>query len=327
MSRFKRTVWFLGPEGLGKKNLVDELSRPFKLHRFFSVSSVDELPYGAFSTIPDLTLLVVFYSDNTPSDVKTSVAFVDWATGLKESKVLLINCSNYDTKADRDTYVSRYVRLWLKGKRLAHERRPGYGQTFFNPKQRLWFPGLGFSAGNVSCHMIKTCEIGRYHCGATEFGLKYKAPTGACGNSEDPKYVFVGEAPGRNGCGATGLPFYGDLSGNMLYDAFDRCGIIPTQYYITNVVKCTPKENDLAQYGTANWRHKELWCVKELLASEIESHMIYGNTPKLIALGKVAHEALTKLGWKHKWIYHPAYYMRSSAEAKFFKDFKGVLDV
>lgn len=324
MTRHKKTVWFLGPKGLGKKNLVDELSHPHKDHRFFSASSLDEIPYGCF---PDPALLVVLYSD---TDVKTSAAFVDWVTDLK-LKALLINCNNYDTVKDRDAYVSRYVRLWLRGKRLAHERRPGYGQTFFNPKQRLWIPGRGFRPYDIECPMIKTCEIGRYHCGGSEFGLKYKAPTSSCGNLETPKYIFVGEAPGRNGCGATGLPFYGDLSGNMLYDAFDRFGILSTQYYISNVVKCTPKENDLARYGTANWRHKELWCVKEFLPREIydliDPHLLHGNLPKLIALGRVAHEALTKFKWSHEWIYHPAYYMRSSAEARFFKDFKKVLDV
>jgi len=56
--------------------------------------------------------------------------------------------------------------------------------------------------------------------------------------------MIVGLAPGRRGGDRTGVPFYGDRSGDRLRIAL---GASAARVYITNVVKCAPKTCDGAQ--------------------------------------------------------------------------------
>jgi len=54
--------------------------------------------------------------------------------------------------------------------------------------------------------------------------------------------MLVGMAPGRLGADRTGLPFTGDASGRRLTEAL---GVWRDDVYITNVVKCAPKQCDV----------------------------------------------------------------------------------
>ena len=54
------------------------------------------------------------------------------------------------------------------------------------------------------------------------------------------KIVFVAEAPGRLGAGRTGIPFYGDKSGDNFEILLAHIGLKRTDVFVTNAVLCNP---------------------------------------------------------------------------------------
>ncbi|ASJ10683.1 uracil-DNA glycosylase [Thermococcus sp. P6] len=109
--------------------------------------------------------------------------------------------------------------------------------------------------------------------------------------------VLVGEAPGRKGCGRTGIPFYGDASGDLLRKTLFSLGVNPDFVYLTNVVKCNPPENRLRGFGEG-----EL----ELLRRELEAV----EPGSIFAIGRTAEKALKRLGFDFTYLKHPAWYVR-----------------
>lgn len=109
--------------------------------------------------------------------------------------------------------------------------------------------------------------------------------------------VLVGEAPGRKGCGKTGICFYRDASGMLLRKTLFSLGLNPDFVYITNVVKCNPPENKLRGFGEG-----EL----ELLRRELEVL----KPAAIFAIGRTAEKALTRLGYDAVYLRHPAWYVR-----------------
>ncbi|ASJ04604.1 uracil-DNA glycosylase family protein [Thermococcus barossii] len=109
--------------------------------------------------------------------------------------------------------------------------------------------------------------------------------------------VLVGEAPGRKGCGKTGICFYRDASGMLLRKTLFQLGINPDFVYITNVVKCNPPENRLRGFGEG-----ELG----LLQRELEIL----KPEAMFAIGRTAEKALKRLGYEAVYLRHPAWYVR-----------------
>lgn len=58
------------------------------------------------------------------------------------------------------------------------------------------------------------------------------------------KLMFIGEAPGRLGADATGIPFHGDKAGDNFEELLDFVGISRENVYITNAVLCNPKDEN-----------------------------------------------------------------------------------
>ena len=72
---------------------------------------------------------------------------------------------------------------------------------------------------------------------------EYGKPTFGFGNPNSPLF-FVGEAPGRYGCGITGVPFTKDRSGEYFQKILrEELGLTHKDIWITNVVKCCPEDN------------------------------------------------------------------------------------
>ena len=67
------------------------------------------------------------------------------------------------------------------------------------------------------------------------------APVPGAGPSQS-KLVFVGEAPGQNE-DKDGVPFTGQ-AGKLLDHLLNKIGVVREECYITNLVKCRPKNND-----------------------------------------------------------------------------------
>jgi uracil-DNA glycosylase family 4 len=258
-----------------------------------------------------------------------STAFVNVVTKLPLKQRLLVNCKNYETMDIRNSYITARVRSWLKRIAYAHGQTNNYRHTFLNAQQAIWEGKKGFkkeSQIRYQCQSFenKTCPIGNDHREFAVFGKEYKRPTNGCGSIIRVKYIFVGEAPGGNGCGKLGLPFYDDVSGNLMQTALDALGILATEYYMTNVVKCTPKDNQLGAYGVVA-PLITLHCVRQL-EGEIRRVQYANRKAKVVALGKVAAEQLAKLKIDHVMIYHPAYYLRMGIREQFISELKKVLE-
>lgn len=113
------------------------------------------------------------------------------------------------------------------------------------------------------------------------------------GNPTAARLLIVGLAPGLKGANRTGRPFTGDYAGDLLYATLLKFGFAQGHYaaqpddglalvdcMISNAVRCVPPENKPtpAEINTCNG----------FLKARIET---LANVEKIVALGRVAHEA------------------------------------
>jgi DNA polymerase III alpha subunit/uracil-DNA glycosylase len=132
--------------------------------------------------------------------------------------------------------------------------------------------------------------------------------TGSLVNREGPEndhkaseVIFVGEAPGEVEA-EQGIPFCGP-SGVLLREALEISNI--TAYTLLNVLKCRPPNNRDPSFTEAKN------CYPYLKAQ------IEGLQPKkVVALGKVADEALKALRIKHVSVNHPSWALRQEMKAE-----------
>lgn len=109
-----------------------------------------------------------------------------------------------------------------------------------------------------------------------------------------PRLLIVGLAPGLHGANASGRPFTGDSSGNLLFEVLHACGFSSAAQSraiddgmelhdcrITNAVKCVPPQN--------RPERSEIRTCARYLGSEIDS-LRPGSV--LLALGNLAHRAV-----------------------------------
>src|SRR5512138_1329093 len=142
--------------------------------------------------------------------------------------------------------------------------------------------------------------------------------------------MLVGEAPGATE-DQTGKPFEGG-AGELLNRMLDRCGIIRSQCFITNICHVRPPGNDFNWfYRKGNMAHY-LRCVMQLKRDieAIRPNIVVGlGTNPLTALtgkpsiekwrGSILESSLVK-GQKVVCTYHPAYILR-------VYDYKAVAEV
>ena len=134
------------------------------------------------------------------------------------------------------------------------------------------------------CAAVKLCYPD-YHC----------APVAAFG-APNARLLIVGLAPGLHGANASGRPFTGDASGDLLFAALHEHGFASQAQSrsstdgmrlidcrLTNAVKCLPPNNQprLAEIITCN----------RFLQDEI-GYLPAGGT--LLTLGGIAHRAVTR---------------------------------
>lgn len=65
------------------------------------------------------------------------------------------------------------------------------------------------------------------------------------------RVMFIAEAPGRFGSGRTGIPFYGDKSGDNFQELIDHIGLSRDEIFITNAVLCNPLADGVNSRPTA----------------------------------------------------------------------------
>lgn len=111
--------------------------------------------------------------------------------------------------------------------------------------------------------------------------------------SLDARVVFVAEAPGRFGSGRTGIPFYGDKSGDNFQELIDHVGLSRSEIFITNAVLCNPLADGVNSRPTAKEMKNcsaYLHAVLELIAPRL-----------VVTLGTVGLDAVNRLlGTRYK---------------------------
>lgn len=138
----------------------------------------------------------------------------------------------------------------------------------------------------AKCERCRSCPALVRSRQTEEWGL----PVFGYGNLESP-VILVGEAPGRLGAGRTGMPFKGDKSGDFLDWCLSEMGLDREQVYITNIVKCLPKNKDGNNRKPTKYEVSQ--CIKYLV-KEVE--LI--QPKKIICLGNTAYKGIyEKSAW------------------------------
>jgi len=152
---------------------------------------------------------------------------------------------------------------------------------------------------------------------------------------EDAKIMLIGLAPGRDGADMTGIPFTRDPSGLLIDEMLRNAGISrELDVYITNLVKCNPKDNKGRNRPPSNVEINACW---PYLKEEIELM----NPKIIIPLGKKASELFirdkkTQMNKIHGKIYnidnkvvipfiHPSYVIRGAYDkSTYLNEFKSI---
>lgn len=269
----------------------------------------------------------VHHYENIDQSEQISIDFINKLHTLDGLKILTINSNNYDSFEQRNDTIIKYVTALIKNESMKFRTSNNYKNTPFNPDNILlekddWHDHL--HTYQCASYEKEECALGLQHKTCI-YGKEYDQPTYAIGTniSQNLKYIFVGEAPGRNGCGTFGIPFYGDPSGNLFLCALWTCDINLFNCYITNLIKCCPENNALGMYKKMEERLK-LECIKQLKYDLINLNYDMKFT-KLIAVGRIAHNTLLKLGFQPALLLHPAFYLRIGMAHKFIESLKEII--
>lgn len=160
------------------------------------------------------------------------------------------------------------------------------------------------------CTMIQGCRA----CPTME-GRK-RVLSASNGNPNSP-IMFIAEAPGRNGADRTGIPMFGDPTGNAFGEMLKSVGWTREEVFTTNAVLCNPRSDEGNNRAPLEF---EL----ENCSHHLESQIRLIN-PKVIAtFGERALDGLSRIhphtmvlrhsvGQPHKWmnylvfpLYHPS---------------------
>ncbi len=121
----------------------------------------------------------------------------------------------------------------------------------------------------------------------------YNRPVAAFGSAA-PRLLIVGLAPGLHGANATGRPFTGDASGQLLFETLYRFGFASAaesrhsgdnmrlhDCRITNAVKCVPPQNRPSGAEIRHCNHYLQQEIRQLSPGAV-----------VLALGAIAHRGV-----------------------------------
>jgi uracil-DNA glycosylase family 4 len=100
--------------------------------------------------------------------------------------------------------------------------------------------------------------------------------------------VFIAEAPGRLGAEKTGIPLFGDRTGDRFDKLLREMQLERRSVFITNAILCNPRDGDGNNDSPKGY---EIRNCSQLLGRTIEAV----NPRIVVALGRIALEALKLL--------------------------------
>ena len=116
---------------------------------------------------------------------------------------------------------------------------------------------------------------------------RYKVLSTKNGNI-DSAVMFVAEAPGRLGADRTGIPLYGDQSGNNFQRLLGTIGWKRDQVFITNALLCNPRQDNGNNCTPTNEELGNCSCYLEMTLSVVNPRVV-------VALGATALKALEQI--------------------------------
>ncbi len=172
---------------------------------------------------------------------------------------------------------------YVKKEKIFHQVYDGYVRLLFDVKRNrnfIWYDYTRHRVGSFVNHLM----------GIRGFPL----PAGVVG-SQRPRFLFVGERPGRGGP-RVDLPFLTtrDCSG-WLFDAIREAGYPEDEVAFVNAINARAEDNNLGA-----------------IIAGLESR---GPLTR-VSLGVIAHAALTHLGGSHHPLAHPQYAKRFKSKER-----------
>ena len=125
---------------------------------------------------------------------------------------------------------------------------------------------------------VKNCNLCPRMCGRT------KVLSEENGNINS-KVMFIAEAPGRLGADLTGIPLYGDRTGDNFEELLEHIAWKREDVFITNAILCNPRDDD---DHNAPPKSKEIENCSDYLKRTIE----LVNPDVIVTLGGKALKAL-----------------------------------
>jgi uracil-DNA glycosylase family 4 len=125
--------------------------------------------------------------------------------------------------------------------------------------------------------------------------------------------MIIGEAPGAEE-EESGVPFVGK-AGKILWSSLERHNLCREMFHITNVLKCRPKDNKIAEAQPAVDACKDLWLAAEIEVVKPRVILSLGKTATQVMSGDAKASIMEKTGtieWSERygaWIVyglHPA---------------------
>lgn len=298
-----------------------------RLHAIPNLQTIMFSMYGDATTISKFSLSAK--TDNASKYAKMSkmesisIGFIDKLHAIDYGRVVVINSNNYDSFDDRNNHVWDITRAFINNKSYVFKPTGDYQNTPFNHKQNLYNSDHGFTNNIYSCNDFPhNCGLGTEHLRNCESNTVACHPIAGYG-SANAKYIFVGEVSHYNKRVTTFLPFYNSASGCLFQQMLYNLNISPFDVYITNVFKCTPKDNKLGEHSKSSV-YENMTCVGAL-KSEIA--MMAKPKATVIAISKLASNIILdssdrqfKDKFRTIYIPHPSYYLRLGKPEDFIND-------
>lgn len=282
-----------------------------KINEFITKSKIKIL-YILLDPLRDNMKSVSEHTEEDFENLKLNEKFLaEFRIALSKFKgeKVIFNPRNFNSAKSMCSWVEVFVNDWVHGENPYHKNIDNYALTMFNPYER--FIGvIGFDVPErCKCEYFKNFALSDYY-------KEYKRLTFGTGNTSEPDFLFVGEAPGWQGCGRTGIPFYNDASGMYFRYLLFKNGILESQCYITNVVKCTPKDNKLDSVGRLEMKNSIKVCSQQL-----EKELLTIRPKNIVALGSTAADWLNGRNYKFTRVNHPAHPLYTGKFAEYEKYF------